>query len=168
MSDKAVRRVAITGIGAVTPLGYGVNGLWDGILANRSGISKITSFDASSFRTQVAGEIKEFDVSAYASKKAIKRLDRFSAFAVAAARMAAEDSGLDLSANSDAGIVMGSALGGLGFAEEQHDVYRERGLKSVNPNLALMVFGASRLSSQAVPRRRFTRSHSHRLRLSGP
>jgi len=143
MTDKGRKRVAITGMGAVTSIGMGREGLWDGILANRSGISEITCFDASSFRTRVAGEIKDFDVSTFASRKATKRLDRFSAFAVAAARMAAEDSGLDLSVNTDAGIVMGSALGGLGFAEEQHDVYRERGLRSVNPNLALIVFGAS-------------------------
>ncbi|MGA2192085.1 MAG: beta-ketoacyl-[acyl-carrier-protein] synthase family protein, partial [Nitrospirota bacterium] len=69
--------------------------------------------------------------------------DRFASFAVAAARMAAEDAGLDLAKYPDTGIVMGSALGGLGFAEEQHDVYRQRGLRSVNPNLAILVFGGS-------------------------
>lgn len=137
------KRVVITGIGAVTSIGVGVDGLWDGILRNRSGISEISSFDASPFRTRVAGEIRGFDGSEFVSVKNKKRLDRFATFAVAAARMAADDGGLELSKYPEAGIVMGSALGGLGFAEMQHDVYREKGLKSVHPLLALLVFGGS-------------------------
>jgi len=137
------RRVVITGIGAVTPIGMGARGLWSGILASRSGISEITSFDTEGFRTKVAGEIRYFSPADFADKKSLKRLDRFASFAVAAARMAAEDAGLDLAKYPDTGIVMGSALGGLGFAEEQHDVYRQRGLRSVNPNLAILVFGGS-------------------------
>jgi 3-oxoacyl-[acyl-carrier-protein] synthase II len=136
-------RVVITGIGAVTSIGVGVDGLWSGIVSNRSGISAITAFDASGFRTRVAGEVRGFDGSGFVSQKNRKRLDRFATFAVAAARMAAEDGGLDLACYPEAGIVMGSALGGLGFAETQHDVYRDRGLKAVHPALALLVFGAS-------------------------
>jgi len=137
------RRVVITGIGAVTAAGVGRDGLWEGIKSGRSGITEITRFDTKDFRTKVAGEIRGFDGSELVSKKNRKRLDRFATFAVASARMAAEDAGLDLSKHEDAGIVMGSALGGLGFAEEQHDVYRDRGLDRVHPALAILVFGAS-------------------------
>ncbi len=136
-------RVAITGIGAVTSIGFGVSGLWAGVLANRSGISEITSFDASGFRTKFAGEVRDFNASDYVSGKNLKRIDRFAAFAVAAARMATEDSGLDISRHPETGIVMGSALGGLAFAENQHDIFRENGLRSVSPHLATLVFGAS-------------------------
>src|SRR5512143_1135520 len=117
-------RVAITGIGAITSIGVGVDGLWDGILANRSGVTEITSFDTTGYRTKVAGEVRGFEGTEFLSKKHQKRLDRFATFAVAAARMAASDASLDLSKNSDAGVVMGSALGGLSFAETQHDVFR--------------------------------------------
>jgi len=137
------KRVVITGIGAVTSIGTSVDGLWDGILANRSGVSEITSFDTTGYRTKVAGEVRGFDPTEYVSAKNKKRLDRFAGFAVAAARMAAEDSGLNLATHRGAGVVMGSALGGLGFAEEQHDVFRDRGLSRVHPALALLVFGAS-------------------------
>ena len=142
MADDRIR-VAITGIGALTPIGFGVSGLWDGILQGRSGISEISSFDASIFRTKVAGEIKSFSASDFVSGKVLKRIDRFAAFAVASARMAIEDAHLDVSRHPGTGIVIGSALGGLAFAESQHDVYREKGLKGVNPALATLVFGAS-------------------------
>lgn len=148
MSER--RRVVITGIGAVTPIGTGVRGLWDGILAGRSGIREITAFDASGYRTRVAGEVRDFDGTEFASKKSLKRLDRFALFAIASARMAAEDAKLDLSMHPYTGVVMGSALGGLAFAESEHITFMERGLKSVNPNLALMVFGASSSCNIAI------------------
>lgn len=150
MTVDARRRVVITGIGAVTPIGMGVDGLWDGILRNTSGVSEITSFDTSRHRTKVAGVVRGFDPAPFVSRKNLKRLDRFAGFAVAAARMAALDSGIDLSKDPGAGIVMGSALGGIGFAEGQHDVFRERGLNRVNPALALLVFGASGSSHIAI------------------
>lgn len=137
------RRVAITGIGAITAVGTGVDGLWRGILDNRSGITEISSFDVSAYRTRVAGQVRDFDGGEFVSARNRKRLDRYARFAVAAARMAAEDAGLDVARYPDAGVVLGSALGGLGFAEEQHEVFRARGLNRVNPMLALLVFGAS-------------------------
>jgi len=137
------RRVAITGIGAVTAVGVGAQGLWDGILAGRSGVREITTFDTSAFRTKVAGEVRGFDPSDFIEEKKLKRLDRFAAFAVASAKMAVADSGIDLSRCPGAGVFMGSALGGIGFAEEQHDVFRDRGLRKVDPMLALLVFGGS-------------------------
>jgi len=143
MTNDNRRRVAITGIGAVTPIGIGVQGLWDGILAGKSGVTEITRFDTTGFRTKVAGEVRGFDGLEFVSAKERKRVDRFAAFSVSAARMAVEDAALDLLKNRDAGVVMGSALGGIEFAEAQHDVFRERGLERVHPALALMVFGAS-------------------------
>ncbi|HEX9861469.1 MAG TPA: beta-ketoacyl-ACP synthase II [Nitrospirota bacterium] len=143
MTTDKRRRVAITGIGAVTPVGIGVQGLWDGILAGKSGVTEITRFDTTGFRTKVAGEVRGFDGLEFVSAKERKRVDRFAAFSVSAARMAVEDAALDLLKNRDAGVVMGSALGGIEFAEAQHDVFRERGLERVHPALALMVFGAS-------------------------
>ena len=98
---QAKPRVVITGIGAVTPIGMGVDGLWGGILAGRSGITEITSFDTSQHRTKVAGEVKGFDASEFASKNILKHLDRFTGFAVSAARMAASDACLDLSRHKD-------------------------------------------------------------------
>ena len=145
-----MKRVAITGIGAITSIGIGVDVLWDGILSNRSGVTEISTFDTTGYRTKVAGEVRGFDGTEYLSKKNQKRLDRFATFAVAASRMAVSDASLDLSKNSDAGVVMGSALGGLSFAEEQHDVFRERGLNRVNPALALLVFGASSSCHAAI------------------
>ncbi len=140
---NSARRVAITGIGAITPVGIGVQGLWDGILAGKSGISEITRFDTREYRTKVAGEVKGFDGLEFVSAKNRKRLDRFAAFSVAAARMASEDAVLDLEKSRDAGVVIGSALGGIEFAEAQHDVFRQKGLERVHPALALLVFGAS-------------------------
>src|SRR6266545_1418599 len=137
------RRVVITGIGAITAMGIGAEAMWSGILSNRSGISRVTSFDTTGFRTKVAGEIRGFDGSDFVSVKHKKRLDKFAKFAVAASRMAAEDAGLEPANCSSAGVVLGSALGGLGFAEEQYEVFRARGLNRVNPMLALLVFGAS-------------------------
>lgn len=138
-----IRRVAVTGIGAITPIGIGVKGLWDGILAGKSGITEITRFDTAEYRTKVAGEVRGFDGREFVSAKNRKRLDRFAAFSVAAARMAVEDARLDLEKSRDAGVVIGSALGGIEFAEAQHDVFRQKGLDRVHPALALLVFGAS-------------------------
>jgi 3-oxoacyl-[acyl-carrier-protein] synthase II len=144
------RRVAITGIGAITPLGLGVSAMWDGILAGRSPIKLIDRFDTEGFRTKVAGQVDGFDPSAYISPKSLNRMDRFSMFAVAASKMAVADAGLDLAVNQGAGVIMGSALGGLGFAEEQHAVFMERGLDKVSPSLAYLVFGASASAHIAI------------------
>ncbi|HEY3346693.1 MAG TPA: beta-ketoacyl-[acyl-carrier-protein] synthase family protein, partial [Nitrospirota bacterium] len=144
------RRVVITGIGAVTTIGLGVDGLREGLRKNLSGIGAVTRFDASGFRSQVAGEVHGFSSADFISRKAVKRMDRFSEFAVVSARMAAEDAGLDPAKVSHAGVVMGSALGGTALAEDQHVLFMQNGLKSVNPNLALQVFGAAGSSQIAI------------------
>ena len=89
-------RVVITGIGAITPIGMGKDAFWDGLLAGKNGIGKITRFDAADYAAQIAGEVKDFDPTAYIDKKESKRMDRYTQFAIAAAKMAFEDAKLDL------------------------------------------------------------------------
>ena len=139
------RRVAITGIGAITTIGSGVEGLWRGVLAGRSAVRRIDRFDPSAFRSQVAGQVDDFDPLDHLEAQRARRLDRYSQFAVAAAQQAVLDSGLCLSARDaeQTGVYLGSALGGLSFAEEQHVEFMDKGLRSVNNILALTVFGSA-------------------------
>ncbi len=140
-----MKRVVITGIGAITPIGSGRDGLWKGVLEGRSAVRRITRFDPSSFRSQVAGQVDDFDPLDHLDAQRARRLDRYSQFAVAAAQQAALDSGLCLSSEDaeHTGVYLGSALGGLSFAEEQHVHYMEGGLRAVNNILALTVFGSA-------------------------
>lgn len=139
------RRVVVTGIGAITPIGSGRKGLWEGVLAGRSAVGRITRFDPEPFRSQVAAEVRDFDPFDYIEPQRARRLDRYSQFAIAAAQGAVHDSGLCLSKSDaeDTGVYLGSALGGLSFAEEQHVAYMERGIRAVNNILALTVFGSA-------------------------
>jgi 3-oxoacyl-[acyl-carrier-protein] synthase II len=111
------RRVAITGIGALTPIGISRDALWNGLQAHRSAIRPVTRFDASIYRSQIAAEI-DFHPSDFLEERRVRRLDRFGQFTVACARLAIEDSGLNLAAEDleRVGSTMGSALGGVGFA----------------------------------------------------
>ena len=140
------RRVAVTGIGCITGIGNGVAGLWDGLRARESAVRTITRFDPTQFRTHVAAEVDEFDPLDFMDGKRARRLDRFGQFSVAAARMALDDAELDpASLDGDrVAVQMGSALGGVALAEEQHHIYVEQGPQAVTPLLALAVFtGAS-------------------------
>ena len=136
------RRVAITGIGAVTPVGITVGGLWDGLRRQRSAIRKISRFDPSAYRSQNAAEVDAFDPNDFMERKRAKRLDRFGHFSVACARLAIGDSGLDLARENREriGATMGSALGGVGYAEEQFGIFLKDGIDRVEPQLALNVF----------------------------
>jgi 3-oxoacyl-[acyl-carrier-protein] synthase II len=138
-------RVAITGIGCVTPIGTGVSELVAGIDAKRSAVRRITRFDPTPFRSRIAGEVPDFAASDHLSRKSVKRLDRFSQLGVAAARLALDDADLDPSLeNRDRfGVMMGSALGGIAFGEEQAERYRQGGLQNVASHLALTVFGGA-------------------------
>jgi 3-oxoacyl-[acyl-carrier-protein] synthase II len=149
--DKA-HRVAITGIGAITPIGSGRKGLWEGVLAARSAVRRITRFDPSEFRSQVAAQVDDFDPLDHFEARRARRLDRYSQFAVAAAQDAVLDSGLCLSAGDAeaTGVYLGSALGGLSFAEEQHSLFVDNGLRSVNNILALTVFGSASSCNIAI------------------
>jgi len=137
--------VVITGIGAITPLGSGADGLWKGTMAGKPAVRRITRFDPSDFRSQVAAEVNDFDPLDYIDPKRIRRLDRYSQFAVAAAVQAIADADLTVSDRyaERMGVFLGSALGGLAFAEEQHSEFHEHGLRGVNNILALTVFGSA-------------------------
>jgi len=136
------RRVAITGIGAVTPIGITATGMWDGLRAERSAIRNITTFDPTPYRSHNAGEVRDFDAADFMERKRAKRLDRFGHFAVASARLAIEDAALDVAKEDREriGATMGSALGGVGYAEEQFGIFLKDGIDRVEPQLALNVF----------------------------
>jgi 3-oxoacyl-[acyl-carrier-protein] synthase II len=129
-------RVVVTGLGAVTPLGASVEAFWDGLKNGRSGIRCITQFDATGYPTRFAGEVPDFDFSDYsADKKEARRLARFSQFAIAAAKQAVKDAGLDVDA-IDAerfGVYIGSGMGALGVIEEQNQVLATKGPDRVSP-----------------------------------
>src|SRR5438034_3903043 len=136
------RRVAITGIGAVTPIGITVGGMWDGLRSQRSAIRHITRFDPTPFRSHNAAEVRDFDPGDFLERKRAKRLDRFGHFSVACAKLALEDASMDLARENREriGATMGSALGGVGFAEEQFGIFLTEGIERVEPMLALNVF----------------------------
>lgn len=146
------RRVAITGIGCVTPIGTGVNDLWQGLRAQRSAVVPATRFDASIYRSQCAAQIDDFDPTNWIEAKRVKRLDRFSQFAVVSAILALEDGALDLAQvdRERVGAMMGTALGGVGYAEEQAARFMQGGLRAVDATLALAVFGGSASCNIAI------------------
>lgn len=123
------RRVVITGLGAVSPIGVGVEAFWQSLVNGVSGISKITRFDASRHDCQIAGEVKGFDPLAYVEKKDVKKMDLFIHYALAAAIMAVEDAGLKPNGlNQDRiGVIVGTGMGGIPALEESHKVLLERG-----------------------------------------
>ncbi len=150
MSDR--RRVVITGIGAVTPMGLGREGLWEGMRAARSGVSRITRFDPTPFSSQIAAEVRGFDPLQYMDAKRVRRLDRFAQFSVAAGRQAVEDAALHLEDEDRdrIGVFIGAALGGGAFAEEQHEIYLREGIRRIKPTLALAVFSGSASCNVAI------------------
>jgi len=149
---SAIRRVVITGIGCVTPIGTGLEGLWAGLQARRSAVRTITRFDAAPFRTQMAAEIPDFRPADLLDAKRAKRYDRFSQLAVVSAQFALEVARLDLAVEDRdrIGVTMGSALGGVAFAEAQAGVYGAQGLRGVDPALALNVFGGASSCNVAI------------------
>jgi 3-oxoacyl-[acyl-carrier-protein] synthase II len=129
------RRVVVTGLGIVCPVGIGVEESWRGIVAGKSGIGPITQFDASSFPTRIAGELKGFEPEKYMDKKEIRRNDRFIQLAMAAGEMAMKDSGLDMSREDPEriGAIVGAGLGGLDTLEGTHKLFLEKGVKRIGP-----------------------------------
>jgi len=142
-----IRRVVVTGLGAVTPVGNDVPTTWEALLAGRSGVDYIRSFDPSGLKTQFAAEVKNFDPTKYMSRREARRLDRFTHFALAAAIEAVADAGLDLEAEdpSEVGVLIGSAVGGISSLLEQAALMERRGPRRVSPFLipALMINGAA-------------------------
>jgi 3-oxoacyl-[acyl-carrier-protein] synthase II len=137
------RRVAITGVGLVTPLGIGVKETWTALCAGKSGIGEITKFDTSQFETKIAGEVKNFNAEDFMPKKEARRVQPFIAYAIAATRMALEDSGLVIdSSNADrVGVITGCGLGGLSWLEENSILIHERGPKRVSPFFIPLMIG---------------------------
>jgi 3-oxoacyl-[acyl-carrier-protein] synthase II len=136
------RKVVVTGLGLITPIGIGLPSFWEGLSTLRPGVGPVTRFDASGFRCRVAAEVNDFRPHDFLDKKQVRRMDRYSQFAVAAAQMALADAGLrPTDTDPDrTGVCVGSALGGVSFAEENHDAYWRSGWKAVHPLVALSVF----------------------------
>ena len=133
MADK--RRVVVTGLGLVSPLGVGTSATWDAIVAGESGIGPITLFDASCYAARFAGEVKQFDPLAWLERKEVKKCGRFIQFALACATMAVEQSGLRVDrGNADrVGVTIGSGIGGFEVIEKEHKLLLERGPDRISP-----------------------------------
>jgi 3-oxoacyl-[acyl-carrier-protein] synthase II len=141
MSDRQTRRVVVTGLGLITPLGTGVEKTWKALCAGESGIARITRFDPAAYSCQIAGEVKDFDPAAYIEKKEIKKMDTFIHFAVGASQMAVDDAGLKVTAeNADqVGVYIGAGIGGLPAIEHYHGILQQKGPDRVSPFFIPMV-----------------------------
>lgn len=137
------RRVVVTGIGLVTPLGIGVEETWSGIIAGKSGVGEITRFDTTNYDAKIAGEVKGFNAEEFMPKKEAKRTETFIAFAIAAARMAMEDSGLkiDESNGHRVGVLTGCGLGGLSMLELTAHTVEHKGPHRVSPFFIPLIIG---------------------------
>ena len=146
------RRVVISGIGAVTPIGVGVEGLWQGLRAERSAVRVVNRFDPSPFKCHLAAQVDDFDPVEFLGAKRSKRMDRCSQLALVSAKMALEDSGVRLEAEdrNRIGAMMGTALGGVALAEAQHERYLAGGVRAVDPGVALTVFAGASSCNLAI------------------
>jgi len=146
------RRVVITGMGVVAPNGIGIENFWDSLVHGRSGIKLVTQFDVSSYPSQIAGEVEEFCPTNYMNPKNARRMDRFSQFAVACSKMALLDSNinLDRTEQNSMGVAVGSSVGGLPHAEEQHSIFLEKGLNRVYPLLSTRLFVGSCMNNICI------------------
>ena len=131
----ARRRVVVTGLGIISPVGIGIAAAWSNIIAGKSGISRITRFDASTFPTQIAGEVKDFDVAKWLSPKEARRFDAFIHFGLAAAIDALKDSGIDLDQEQreQVCVCIGSGIGGLPLIEDTHNAMLAGGMRKISP-----------------------------------
>ena len=129
------RRVVVTGLGMISPLGVGNEPTWQGLLEGRSGIGPITKFDASAYAARIAGEVKGFDPEKWIEKKEVKKSDTFIHYGVVASQMAADDAKLEMSAEDPdrVGVIIGSGIGGLPLIEEMHNKLIERGPARISP-----------------------------------
>jgi 3-oxoacyl-[acyl-carrier-protein] synthase II len=147
--DNQKRRVVITGMGVVAPNGIGVENFWDSVVHGRSGVRRITHFDASSFPCQVAGIVTDFDPTDYMDPKTAKRLSRFAQFALASSRMAVEDSDIDFRKENPyrIGVFVGTAIGGGDVIEVQHQIFMDKGIKRIAP---YTIFSVSTHSASGI------------------
>jgi 3-oxoacyl-[acyl-carrier-protein] synthase II len=129
------RRVVVTGMGMVTPLGIGTEASWQALCRGKSGVGPVTHFDASQFRTRIAGEVKDFNPHDFIERKLVRRGDRFIHFALAAARMALEDAKLKIDASNDerVGVSVGTAMGGIESIEKNHELLIKGKRQQISP-----------------------------------
>ncbi|HHX23652.1 MAG: beta-ketoacyl-ACP synthase II [Tepidanaerobacteraceae bacterium] len=129
------KRVVATGMGIISPIGIGLDNFWESLINGQSGVDLITRFDTDDLPTKIAGEVKDFKPEDYMEKKEIKRLDRFTQFAIAGAKMALEDASLDISTidRTRAGVILGTGIGGCETWEEQHNILIKKGARRVSP-----------------------------------
>ena len=130
-----MKRVVVTGIGAITPIGIGKEDFWDSLIKGRSGIGNITKFDTSDYDTKIAAEVKDFNPEDYINKKEAKRMDLFSQYAVSASKLALDDGKIDLeNTNLDrVGVVVGAGIGGMETLEREFTKMKDRGPSRVSP-----------------------------------
>jgi 3-oxoacyl-[acyl-carrier-protein] synthase II len=149
---NGAHRVVVTGIGIVSPIGVGVEAFWESVLRGRIGIGPITRFATDGYPSRIAAEVRGFDPSAYMTQRRVRWTERFAQYAVGAAYAAVRDAGLETQGRGrdDIGVYIGSALGGVAYADEQHDVFRERGLAGVKPLLAISVFAGAAACNVAL------------------
>ncbi|MCK4267623.1 MAG: beta-ketoacyl-ACP synthase II [Actinomycetia bacterium] len=134
------RRVVVTGLGVVAPVGIGKEKFWAGLTDGRSGIDQITNFDTTDYPVTIAAEVQDFDLSGEVEPKELRHLDRFVQFAIAAAGEAISDANLDIAANPErVGVIVGSGIGGLRTLEDQHKILIERGPRRTSPFLIPMM-----------------------------
>jgi 3-oxoacyl-[acyl-carrier-protein] synthase II len=147
-----LRRVVITGIGAITPIGLGVDGLWDGLRRRTSAVRCITRFDPTLFKSRIAGEVPDFVPTDHIEERRARRLDRYSQFAIAATRLALVDAALDLAREDPdrIGAMMGTALGGVAHGERNYHAFLTDGPRAVDPALALTVFAGAASCNIAI------------------
>lgn len=138
-----MRRVVVTGMGVITPIGNSVQEFWDGIKAEKVGIRKIENFDTTDYKAKLSADVRDFDAKKYMDAKAAKRMDRFSQFAVAAAREAVEDAGLDMAKEDSfrVGVSIGSGVGSLMGIEREYDKMLAKGPSRISPITAPLVLG---------------------------
>ena len=136
-----MRRVVVTGLGAVTPIGNDIPAFWEALLAGRNGVGQTTSFDATAFESQISAEVKGFDPAQYLSPKEIKRSERFVQFAIAAAKQAVADANVSVQGHDPFryGVVIGTGMGSMHLIEEQHNVYLAKGPKKLTPFMIPML-----------------------------
>jgi len=129
------RRVAVTGMGVISPLGIGIDENWAALCNGKSGIAPITKFDTNSFPIKIAGEVRDFDPQQYIGHKEVKKMDIFIHYAVAASQLALKDSGFEITEKNAerVGVQVGVGLGGLPVIEKYHDIFKEKGVRKITP-----------------------------------
>lgn len=141
MANSVGRRVVVTGLGAITPLGNTLDAYWQGLVEGRSGIGRITHFDASSHKCQIAGEVKGFNPTDFLDAKESQRMDRFAQFAIVAAREALKDAQFDITDlnSSEVGVIMGTGIGGIKVLEDQQTILLQKGPNRCSPFMVPMM-----------------------------